>query len=239
MNQSLVGNESGLFAYWRFDEGAGTNAFDATGDGFTGTLINQPAWVVSTAPILFPMVATLHASGITTNAALLNGTVQPDGADTTAWFQYGATTKYGSITSPTLISETNVAPVAISNLVLTLTPTTTYHFQLLASNSIATNAGSDQSFTTQSGAAPAIGAVGVTSLSTTNATLEGNITPNGLDTSAWFQYGSTTNYGNLTLATDISGTNLMAVPISDLINGLAPFTTYPIFNWLLPTAMLV
>lgn len=46
----LTGTESNLVAYWRFDEGAGTIAADATGHGHTGTLINGPAWVESTVP---------------------------------------------------------------------------------------------------------------------------------------------------------------------------------------------
>ena len=36
---------SGLIAWWKFDEGTGTTATDATGNGHTGTLINNPAWV--------------------------------------------------------------------------------------------------------------------------------------------------------------------------------------------------
>ncbi len=36
MDRSLTGNEPGLVAYWRFDEGTGTNAFDSTTNGFTG-----------------------------------------------------------------------------------------------------------------------------------------------------------------------------------------------------------
>jgi alpha-tubulin suppressor-like RCC1 family protein len=36
---------SGLIAYWPFNEGAGTSAADATGNGNTGTLTNGPTWV--------------------------------------------------------------------------------------------------------------------------------------------------------------------------------------------------
>jgi hypothetical protein len=36
--------EMGLVAHWRFDEGSGTRAADATGNGNTATLINGTAW---------------------------------------------------------------------------------------------------------------------------------------------------------------------------------------------------
>jgi len=49
MNVPLAGAESGLTAYWRFDEGAGATAADATGLGHTGTLVSSPVWIGSTA----------------------------------------------------------------------------------------------------------------------------------------------------------------------------------------------
>ncbi|MBI3867281.1 MAG: VCBS repeat-containing protein [Verrucomicrobia bacterium] len=50
----LVGNEAGLAGCWRFDEGAGSTASDATANGNTGTLFGFPVWspsgVASPAP---------------------------------------------------------------------------------------------------------------------------------------------------------------------------------------------
>lgn len=48
-NVPLAGSESGLVAYWRFDDATGTTAADATGLGHTGTLTNGAAWTGSTA----------------------------------------------------------------------------------------------------------------------------------------------------------------------------------------------
>jgi len=50
--KSLTGNEAGLVAYYRLDEGSGTTAHDSTANGNNGTLVNGPIWVDSTAPIL-------------------------------------------------------------------------------------------------------------------------------------------------------------------------------------------
>ncbi len=41
-----------LYAYYRFDEGAGSSTADLSGNNITGTLVSSPAWMVpSTAPI--------------------------------------------------------------------------------------------------------------------------------------------------------------------------------------------
>jgi hypothetical protein len=39
-----AGPESGLIAYWKFDDGSGTSAADSSGNGHTGTLYGGPTW---------------------------------------------------------------------------------------------------------------------------------------------------------------------------------------------------
>jgi hypothetical protein len=46
----LTGSEPGLAAYYRLDDGEGTEATDASGHSRTATLVNGPVWVVSTVP---------------------------------------------------------------------------------------------------------------------------------------------------------------------------------------------
>jgi len=43
MDLELVGNESGLVAYYKFNEGSGTSIADATGNGYTATASNGQA----------------------------------------------------------------------------------------------------------------------------------------------------------------------------------------------------
>ncbi|MDB9313691.1 hypothetical protein PN462_11320 [Spirulina sp. CS-785/01] len=50
MNHRLVGNEPGLWSYWRLDEGKGETIFDQTDNGHHGT-IKDATWVKSDAPI--------------------------------------------------------------------------------------------------------------------------------------------------------------------------------------------
>ncbi|KPA17887.1 Pentaxin, partial [Candidatus Magnetomorum sp. HK-1] len=50
MNTKLLGNETGLVAYYRFDSTSGTTLYDSTDNNFDGTLINMDSnsdWVVS------------------------------------------------------------------------------------------------------------------------------------------------------------------------------------------------
>jgi hypothetical protein len=89
-HRHLNGNEDGLVALWHFDENSGTVAGDAAGHGYTGTLVNSPAWVASSAPLLFNQVSSnaLKFDGI-------NGYVQVAHANdlnsypftATAWFR--------------------------------------------------------------------------------------------------------------------------------------------------------
>jgi len=43
-NQTAV-NQTGLVGYWKFDEGSGTTAYDSSGNGNNGILVNGPTWV--------------------------------------------------------------------------------------------------------------------------------------------------------------------------------------------------
>ncbi len=47
----LIGNDPGLVAYYRFDEGSGTRLHDQTDHGRHGELVGGPRWVTSEAPI--------------------------------------------------------------------------------------------------------------------------------------------------------------------------------------------
>src|SRR6185295_2925256 len=95
-----------------------------------------------------PTVVTGAASSINTANARLNGTANPNGAATTANFQYGTTIAYGS-TTPVQSIGSGVAPVAIANGAATaLACNTLYHFRATATNINGTAFGSDATFTT-------------------------------------------------------------------------------------------
>jgi len=102
-----------------------------------------------TTPVLPAVATTLAASGLTPTNATLNGTVNPGGGATAAYFQYGTDTNYGSFSVTNNLAATNTT-LSVSNLISSLSPGTTYHFQLVAINSAGTSLGGDLVFTTVS-----------------------------------------------------------------------------------------
>jgi alpha-tubulin suppressor-like RCC1 family protein len=169
-----------------------------------------------------PKAWTLSASTITTTGATLNGTVNPSGSLTAAWFQWGTTTNYGNLTAATgMGSGTNALP--LSAPLAGLTPGVTYHYRVAATNSNGAGYSSDGSFTTLG--PPEVWTLSATTVTATNATLNGTVNPNGYPTAAWFQWGNTTGYGNLTAATDM-GSGTSDLPLSVALAGLTLGATY-------------
>lgn len=74
------------------------------------------------------------------------------------------------------------------------------------------------------GFAPAVTAVAPVITSLTSATINGTVTPGNFPTSAWFEWGTTTSYGNFGPTNELTGT--APLPVSHHLMGLVPGTTY-------------
>ncbi|MSU59040.1 MAG: DUF5011 domain-containing protein, partial [Pedosphaera sp.] len=92
-----------------------------------------------------PTVITLAASGVTNSNARLNGTVNPNGFATTAWFEWGSSTSYGNTTPPVAFGSGSTT-LSFSNDLSGFTQGITNHYRLVATNSAGTNYGSDIAF---------------------------------------------------------------------------------------------
>ena len=149
----LTGNESGLNAYWQFDDRSGTNAADTAGPWNPGTLVNNPDWVRSTVPFT-PEGVTSNATAITTASARLNANVHPGNLAAKAWFQWGATVKSdGTNTAPISVgpdlpADAGALSFPVGSVVTNLTFNSTYHFRVAVTNSVGTNYSPDAIFTT-------------------------------------------------------------------------------------------
>jgi photosystem II stability/assembly factor-like uncharacterized protein len=97
-----------------------------------------------------PVVTTNPATSVTPTSAILNGTVNPNGYATTAQFEYGLTTAYGSTASVTLSPNNGSTSQNVSAAVNGLQPGQTYHFRLAATNSQGNGTSSDSIFVTTS-----------------------------------------------------------------------------------------
>ena len=113
-----------------------------------------------TTPADVPAAVTQPASAITPNGATLNATVNPNGAATTCYFQYGTDTSYGSYSATNTLAA-GTSPVGTNVVIAGLFPGTLYHYQVIASNSAGTGIGSDATFTTAALASPQLSNVAV------------------------------------------------------------------------------
>ncbi len=169
-------------------------------------------------------MSTGNATSIAPTSATLNGTVNPEGQSTTYYFEYGTTTSYGSQTQ-SASAGSGTADVKVTPSAGPLTPNTTYHYRLVATNASGTALGSDVSFKTPKPPAPVVALRAASSVTQTSATLGGTVNPEGQATSYVFQYGTSTAYGTQTPAVS-AGSGTKAVTVSVGIQALTPNTTY-------------
>jgi hypothetical protein len=92
-----------------------------------------------------PAVTTGAAASVTQATATLTGTVTPNGAPTSYFFQYGPTSLYGGQTTAVTISGKQTVAVPVGGLA----PFTTYHYRLVAQNSHGLTKGKDRTFKTK------------------------------------------------------------------------------------------
>jgi hypothetical protein len=95
-----------------------------------------------------PLVTTGAATNITHQSASLNGVVNPNGLTTTAQFEYGLTTNYGTTANVTLSPDNGVTSQAVSTTLSGLQSGATYHYRLAAANSDGSGIGDDATFKT-------------------------------------------------------------------------------------------
>jgi hypothetical protein len=96
-----------------------------------------------------PSVATSGAVEATEHGATLEGTVNPNDAATTYYFEYGTSISYGT-SAPVPAASAGEGKLAkeVSQSIAGLEADTTYHYRLVATNEAGTKAGKDMSFRT-------------------------------------------------------------------------------------------
>ena len=164
---------------------------------------------------------TNGATNVTSSSAILNGTVTPNGLTTNVYFQYGITTNYGHTTASQPFTG-NIMRTVFADI-SGLSRNTTYHFRLVGSNNGGTIYGSDVTFDTNT-TGPMIVTSQVTNKTSSSATLNGRVNPNGVATSVHFEYGATASYGFTTPSQPYTGSTTQ--PVSADIAGFGPNTPY-------------
>jgi alpha-tubulin suppressor-like RCC1 family protein len=134
--------------------------------------------------------------------------------------QWGPTASYGYETTP----QTMTGPGAFSADISGLSPAATYHYRAKAVGEV-TSYGNDMTFTaTSAPSAPSVTTSDASSITTSSARLNGDLTSPGmaLSVQTCFEWGPTTSYGYETTLQTMTGTGTFTASIS----GLTPETTY-------------
>jgi sugar lactone lactonase YvrE len=129
----------------------GASGWSAHGRSKAGTFEPLAFTTVAVQP---PGASTGSATNVTPTTAALTGSVQPNEWPTTYRFEYGPTTSYGNrvpVPDASLKSETSAEEVQRT---VTLAPSHTYHYRLVATNAGGTTYGEDRTVTTPAAPAP-------------------------------------------------------------------------------------
>jgi len=119
------------------------------GEYIGGALGYQTAVASVRTALLAPVVdyASPTAGARTRHGATVSGYVDPRGADSTYWFEYGKSTLYGHVTAQ-IAAPASAGRQQVSALLTGLAAGTAYHWRLASSNAAGTTDGADQSFKT-------------------------------------------------------------------------------------------
>jgi PKD repeat protein len=93
--------------------------------------------------------ANTYTAAVSAHGATISGGIYRNGLDTKWSIQYGPTTSYGTQTTPIDVGAGST-PVAVTGYLSQLTPGSTYHYRLVAQNTVGTTYGYDYTFTTLS-----------------------------------------------------------------------------------------
>jgi hypothetical protein len=186
----------------------------------TGLLLAVPSSAL--AQVSAPAATTGAATEVTQTSATLSASVDPNGGPTTVRFEYGTSSAYGVTSAEKTVDGAD--PVTVETAVSGLTPATTYHYRVVATNSAGEADGADRTFRTVTPPQPPDATTGgVRDVTSGGATLTASVDANGQPTTVRFDYGRTDALGSRTPSQDI-GRGDSAVPVSAAITGLPAFS---------------
>ncbi len=172
-----------------------------------------------------PDAITGGSASVQSSSALLLGSVNPRGGVTVVHFEYGPTTAYGSVTT-TQGAGSGDTSVAVSLPVGNLPPGTTFHYRIVATNSLGTVTGGDRTFTTRFPEPLAITG-DAAALSTTRVRVDGLVRARGADADVFFDYGTDgVVFDRSIRATPATVTGNDATAVSAELSNLAQGVTY-------------
>ncbi len=158
---TATGISGGGGGWGYFGGGGGAAVFSGGGGGGGSSLVpaggsvilfeyEDPEVLISyTQPPNPPAVVTAGASEVRRETASANATVNPEDEEVSSCeLEYGTSEAYGASVACSPSPGAGIAPVAVSAQLSGLSPETTYHYRVAASNANGTSYGSDETFHT-------------------------------------------------------------------------------------------
>ena len=188
VNALVSGLLHGTTYYYRIvAQNAGGGAEELTSQSFTTTSVG-----IATAP---PTVSGVGVINVTTTGARLQGSVNPNGGITNAFFEYGAAPGFGT-NSTNLGAGSGTTPQSVFFDISSLLPGTLYQFRLIAENNFTngspgagTTTGSTITFTTNF-LPPTVTTGSSSALTTTSARITGTVRARNASSDVFFDYGT-------------------------------------------------
>ena len=165
-----------------------TYYYDAVADNATvSTLASNPvSFETDAGP---PVISNVNVASVTDTTATIDFTIDPAGADTQYFIEYGHTTDYDRETQPVDVGSTP-GPQNRSVTLTDLDPASAYHFDVLAVNSVQQVDSGDNQFGTDQQVA---GTAGMQVTVTDGAFTDGDCPSGGDTTVDWGDHFSDTN----------------------------------------------
>lgn len=174
-----------------------------------------------------PSVSTADATGLTISSVVLNGTASSGSLAATTSFTYGRQSGLDGETKTVAAQVvTGASKTVVSASVTSLIPGSTYYFRANSTNLVGTKSGEIKSFRTL-GAAPLVTSGIASAISSDAATVSGDFNPQLVDSKAFFQYSTVSDFSVLT-GTVFAGTfgGIANASFASRIAGLTPGRTY-------------
>lgn len=172
-----------------------------------------------------PIVQTDSATLIAGSSVTLDGTVNPNGLLTTAWFEYS---RGSGLVNPSSTTPQSVGPgtntVQFSQEVSGLSPGIQYYYEIFASNSAGTNHGTTLSFYTTALGPPIVQTLPATAITSYSVQLNATVCANGGNTTYYFEWGTTASYGQKSGIYQTGGIDTLSTQYTYI--GLEAGTTY-------------
>ncbi len=192
----------------------------------------KPTTPNTPAPLPIPSLPTATTSSsylASTSTGSVTGQVNPNGALTSYYFEYGETTSLGSKTNSQEIGS-GFATLSTPAYISGLKANTIYYFRLGAKNTYGTVNGAVYNLETNNtppvlGSAPTPKTLSATDVSRVSANLRGQINPNDAQSSYWFEYGKDINFGNITAIQNLAKGDTVVTVAASVAN-LEPLSKY-------------